>query len=219
MIRIMKAPKPDVLVKNAEAWTKVVLDQLKAGTLPSESQKSRYRHREIKEALIAETFGKCAYCESKLRHITYGDVEHIVPKSTDPAKTFEWENLTLACDVCNTNKADHFEDHADLVDPYSVDPEEHLIFAGANILPKPGSAPGLATESTLKLNRLELLERRSEKLMQLNRQLQLLFEVSDPGKRKVIRRDLEVHELSSDKEFAGMARTYIREALKKIDAA
>lgn len=218
MIRIEKTSKPEILVKNDAAWTKVVLNHVAAGTLPTETEKSRYRHPEIKEALLAETFGKCAYCESKVRHITYGDVEHIVPKSTDLAKIFEWENLTLACDVCNTKKGVHFGNHEDLVDPYIVDPEDHFIFAGANILSKPGSGPGLATESTLELNRLELLERRSERLRFLNRQLHLLVEVTDPAKTAVIRLDLELHELGSDKEFAGMARTYIREELKRIDA-
>ncbi len=105
-----------------------------------------------------------------------------------------------------------------MVGPYVVDPGYHFIFAGANILPKPGSGPGLATESTLKLNRLELIERRSERLRFLNRQLHLLVEVIEPNKRALIRRDLETHELGGVKEFAGMARAYIREELRRIDA-
>ena len=216
MIRLNKSAKPDILVKNAVAWTKVLTEHQSAGTSPTDTERSRYRHPEIKTALLAETVEKCAYCESKLRHITYGDVEHIIPKSTDVTKTFEWENLTLACDVCNTNKGTHFGNHEDLVDPYATDPDDHFNFAGANILSKPGSGPGLATESTLKLNRLELIERRSERLRFLNRQLHLLVEVTDPNKRAVIRRDLETHEVSGDKEFAGMARAYIREELRRI---
>ena len=216
MIRLNKAGKPAILVEKAAAWTKVLTDHQAAGTLPTDAEKSRYRHPEIKAVLITETVGKCAYCESKLRHITYGDVEHIIPKSTDVTKTFEWKNLTLACDVCNTNKGSHFGSHEDLVDPYVVNPEDHFNFAGANILSKPGSGAGLATESTLKLNRIELIERRSDRLRFLNRQLHLLVEVTDPNKRAVIRRDLETHEVSADKEFAGMARAYIRDELRRI---
>ena len=77
---------------------------------------------------------------------------------------FEWSNLTLACDICNTNKGTHFGNHEDLVDPYAGEPSVHLIFLGAMVLAKPGSGPGLATESTLQLNRLELLERRRDRL-------------------------------------------------------
>ena len=32
-------------------------------------------------APIDETHGKCAYCESKIKHIDYGDIEHILPKN------------------------------------------------------------------------------------------------------------------------------------------
>jgi uncharacterized protein (TIGR02646 family) len=59
----------------------------------------------------------CAYCESKLRHITYGDIEHIVAKAVDQSRTYDWTNLTIACDVCNTEKSDE----EGLVDPYTED--------------------------------------------------------------------------------------------------
>lgn len=217
MIRLTKGAIPQILAQNAIAWTKVLTDHLHAGTQPSPAEKSRYGHPKIKAALIAETVGKCAYCESKLRHITYGDVEHITPKSVDVTKTFDWQNLTLACDVCNTKKGDHFGNHEDLVDPYTTNPEDHFTFAGANILSKPGDGPALITESTLQLNRLELLERRSERLHFLHRQLHLLTEVTDPNKKAVIRRDLETHEVKGDKEFSGMAKAYIEQALRRID--
>ena len=38
-------------------------------------------------------------------------------------------------------------------------------------------------------------------------------------KRVVISRDLEAHELDARKEYAGMARAYIREELRRIDGA
>jgi hypothetical protein len=217
VIQLTKSATPQVLERNAAAWTKALRDHEIAGTEPTETEKTRYRHPDIKTALIAETSGKCAYCESKLRHITYGDVEHIVPKSVERDKTFDWSNLTLACDVCNTNKGKHFGNHEDLVDPYVGEPGVHLNFVGSTVLPRPGSGPGLATESTLLLNRLDLLERRTERLTALNRQLYLLAEVTDESKRAVIRRDLEVHELSGDKEYAAMARAFVAEQLRRLD--
>lgn len=215
MIRITKGPIPEILARNGAAWTKTISDHLAAGTDPTEAEKSRYRHAEIKSALVTETSGKCAYCESKVRHATYGDVEHIVPKSAEPTRAFEWGNLTLACDVCNTNKGTH----QGIVDPYEVEPSDHLIFAGASILPRPGSGLGLTTESTLQLNRLPLLERRMEKLRFLNKMLHLLVEVDNPVTVAAIRRDLETNEIGSDKEFAAMAREYIHAELRRIDEA
>lgn len=217
MIHIVKKDIPPVLRKNSVEWTKVLLDHLAAGTQPTNGEKSRYRHPEIKETLLAETAGKCAYCESKLRHITYGDVEHIIPKSVDLGKIFDWSNLTLACDVCNTNKGDHFGNHEDLVDPYVGQPSEHLSFHGPMVLSVPGSGPGQATVSTLELNRMDLIERRKERMESLSRLLHLLIETADIAKRAVLRRDIEVREVLDDKEYAAMSRSFIVGELKRID--
>jgi len=216
MIRLSKKTVPPVLAENAAAWTQVLLDHEAANTTPTPTEKSRYRHADIKVALLEETCGKCAYCESKLRHVTYGDIEHISPKSLDVRKTFEWENLTLACDVCNTNKSDHFGNHEDLVDPYVLEPSDHLDFLGATVLSRPGSTPGLITESTLVLNRADLLERRRDRLSNLCKQLHLIVEVTDPNKKEVLRRDLR-REMQDDKEYAAMARAYIPQQLSRLD--
>ena len=105
MIKITKTAKPDVLEKNAAEWTRVVLDKLAAGEKLTSTDDARYRHAEVKAALVAETHGKCAYCESKLKHIHHGDVEHMSPKSLEPVTRYEWRNLTLACEICNQNKS------------------------------------------------------------------------------------------------------------------
>jgi hypothetical protein len=216
MIRLSKKTIPAVLAANSSTWTRVLLDHQAANTTPTSTEKSRYRHADIKAALVEETSGKCAYCESKLRHITYGDIEHISPKSLDVGKTFEWENLTLACDVCNTNKSVHFGNHEDLVDPYVLEPLDHLEFLGATVLSRPGSTPGLITESTLDLNRAELLERRRDRLSNLCKQLHLIVEVTDLNKKDVLRRDLR-REMQDDKEYAALARAYIPQQLSRLD--
>lgn len=217
MIRLTKGELPEILRRNARAWTDALLARLRAGEEPTQAERTRYRHEDVKAALLAETKGKCAYCESHVRHVAYGDIEHIVPKSARPELTFEWPNLTLACDVCNTNKSNHFGNHEDLVDPYVVDPADHFDFPGAMVIPKPGSRPGLGTETTLKLNRIELLEKRSERLKNLARQLHLLTEV-DPALREILKRDLQENELAEGKEYVAMARAYVSEQLRRIDA-
>src|ERR1700677_4060556 len=101
MIKLSKLDEPPILAKNAIKWTKVLLDTVAAGKIPTETERPRYRHPQIKDTLVRETHGKCAYCESKLRHIHHGDVEHIMPKSLDLGKIVQWDNLTLACEKCN----------------------------------------------------------------------------------------------------------------------
>lgn len=162
MIRLKKIAAPGTLTKNAEAWTKNLLDKIAAGEQPTAAEKARYRHPDIKAALVQETHGKCAYCESKLLHIHHGDVEHVYPKSLDPARTFEWDNLTLACEVCNQNKSNKDPLVENIIDPYHADPSDHLLFFGPLIFPS--TPAGISTRALLDLNRGELCERRKEKL-------------------------------------------------------
>ena len=215
MISLTKAPAPEVLRVNGATWTQVLVNHRDNGTAASNHEKARYRHPEIKQALVAETHGKCAYCESKIRHIAYGDVEHIVPKSTEVERTFEWANLTLACDVCNTNKSDHFGNHDDLVDPYVSNPTDHLAFIGAMVMPIPGSNPGMATVDTLELNRIELVERRAELIQKLCKQLHLLLVLPDEGARRVLERDLN-KETAEGKEYSAIAKSYVESELRRI---
>ena len=68
---------------------------------PRALTKGDYKHPDNKIALKNSTFGKCMYCESKITHIDYGDIEHIKPKSKYPTLKFTWSNLGFACTVCN----------------------------------------------------------------------------------------------------------------------
>jgi hypothetical protein len=216
MIRLAKKDKPQVLIDNATTWTQVLLNRATKNEKPTDAERNRYRHPEIKAVLIEETSGKCAYCESKVRHITYGDVEHIVPKSTAVEKTFEWENLTLACDVCNGNKSNDFGNHESFVDPYKVEPSEHFFFAGPMILPLPTSDPGLLTESVLKLNRVPLVEKRIEKIESLNALVRNFAKTQDTNLREVLRKDLEINETAATREYAGLARQFIKDVMSRV---
>jgi uncharacterized protein (TIGR02646 family) len=73
-----------------------------------------YGHKSVKEALIKAQHDKCFLCESKITHISYGDVEHFRPKAGYRQSVgdtlhkpgyywlaYEWINLFLACQICN----------------------------------------------------------------------------------------------------------------------
>ena len=159
---------PGPLQRNAGRWTRELL------AARSKKQKkrisNRYRHPEVKSALVDLFDGKCAYCESKITHIEYGHIEHYRPKSTFPEKTFEWSNLLLACGVCNgtAHKGGNFpgeDEDGPILNPCEDEPDEHLEFRFdpvAGLASVYETTPrGKTTRDLLGLNRPELRKHRS----------------------------------------------------------
>ena len=170
LIKIVKGAKPQILKEHAQQWTADYLTALeKIGSAP-DSIKNRYQNPEIKAALITETHGKCAYCESKIKAVSYGDIEHILPKNKNarPDLFAEWTNLTLACEICNrTNKKNYYNPDDPLINPIEDDPSDFLIAFGPFFCQSPGQRKGALTIKILDLNRTDLVERRKEKIEKL----------------------------------------------------
>jgi uncharacterized protein (TIGR02646 family) len=122
MIRIHKraAPLPVLATRGREetAAHRVAYDSNPAaydsGTAQLSFDSSLYGHDSVKRELIAAQHGKCCFCEAKITHISYGDVEHFRPKAgyrqhpDDPLGrpgyywlAYEWPNLYLSCQMCN----------------------------------------------------------------------------------------------------------------------
>jgi uncharacterized protein (TIGR02646 family) len=199
---------PEILVREAKAWTDELLAAIAGGKKLSDARKTRYNNKEIKDALLAETHGKCAYCESKLRHVTYGDIEHVVPKSVDPSRTYDWANLTTACDICNTKKADM----EGLVDPYSDDPERtHFRFMGPMVTTALGNEAAKLSMHVLELNRPALMERRIDRVSDLGRRLEEIVATRDAGTRRLLIKALVEYEVMAHSEFAACVRSYVRD--------
>ena len=74
MRNLSKDDPPPVLSANRDGW-----DSEFQRDPQNQTYKYRYRHADIKQSLLAETNGKCIYCESKVGHNTPGDVEHKIP--------------------------------------------------------------------------------------------------------------------------------------------
>jgi uncharacterized protein (TIGR02646 family) len=211
MIKLTKSAEPPVLAANAVVWTSTLLTKLADGETPTASDRTHYRHVQIKAALVAETHGKCAYCESKLLHIHHGDVEHIFPKSLDELKTFDWSNLTLACEICNQNKSnrDPYLDH--IIDPYITDPSNHITFAGALIMSK-GTDPGTCTRVILDLNRGQLAEQRKEKLDGLLQIAEMIFRSDLPlPARQAMYDNLKNTDTAPYAAYSSMATTFVQQ--------
>jgi hypothetical protein len=216
MIKLQKTAKPDVLKQNEAVWQKTYLDKLASGEKPTIYELTRYRHPDIKAALVAETHGKCAYCESKLKHIHHGDIEHIEPKSLYPEKRFEWDNLTYACEICNQNKSDNDPNHVCIIDPYNLDPSLHLTFVGALVFPL-GTPEGKNTQVLLDLNRAALAEQRLKRLNYVMAILDQIFREDLPiATRRAIYNNLRVNEVGAQCEYSAMVRTAVDNLSKRL---
>lgn len=215
MISIKKNAKPLVLVKKAAQWTRELLEEIKKGGDDLKIRQDKYRNTEIKNALKIETHGKCAYCESKILHIDYGDIEHITPKSVAPSLAFEWENLTLACKICNTKKGNKI----DFVDPYTCNPEEEFDFLGPMIVHRRGRIAAERTRIELDLNRTALMERRLEAVDRIVTYLDRLDLVEDPEAQKLIKDTVLKTETADDREYAACVRAFVQLQVEKGELA
>ena len=122
MIQIVKpAEVPEVLIKkgkkkraaHSQSYTKNKA-KYNSGEKTFDFDSKIYGHETVKQTLIDCQHGKCCFCESKVGHIAYGDVEHYRPKagykqteSEDLQRpgyywqAYEWENLFFSCQLCN----------------------------------------------------------------------------------------------------------------------
>ncbi|HAV37796.1 MAG TPA: hypothetical protein DCX52_15830 [Massilia sp.] len=218
MIKLEKGAAPNILIEKSAEWTAALLSKIHSGEKPTDAEKGRYRHPEIKQELIKETAGKCAYCESKLTHIAYGDIEHIIPKSSTPEKSFDWENLTLACDICNTQKGANVINEHVFIDPYLVDPAKHFYFAGPLLMTWPGSEAAKLTEILLDLNRTPLFEKRKEKIDYLAALVESCHKAKNPVLKRVLLEDMRNNELLGDKEYTALARCFLDPLIMRLEA-
>ena len=211
MIKIKKSPKPKILADNAVTWTQEYCSYLSTGQTPLDKVSTRYNDPSIKEALEKEIHGKCAYCESKIKHISYGDIEHILPKNKDarPDLYVEWSNLTLSCEQCNrSGKRTYFDEKLPLINPYTDVPSQHLQDIGPLIMSIPGDDRAFVTKNVLKLNRAALVERRTERIMAVDALLQSWAKEKNLTLKSVLASQLH-DEYSEDKEFSSTVRSFL----------
>jgi uncharacterized protein (TIGR02646 family) len=199
LIRVTRTKKPAVLASKADLW----LSELKAAMADPVTTKHQlskavnsYRHRQVKNALIAMFHGKCAYCESKITVVTYGYIEHFRPKSIYPELTFEWNNLLLSCDICNDtgHKGNRFPLDTNgnplLLDPTDgvTDPNVHLAFSWDSVTQLASvygrDERGRTVEAVFDLNgirgRRELIVHRSNYFKKLHVLLEFSKQTGDP---------------------------------------
>jgi uncharacterized protein (TIGR02646 family) len=241
MIFVLRTAEPDVLQRLAAQWLADLeaaiteLTRVEADPNASEADKkkakkqiakaqNRYRHSEVKTSLDAMFHGKCAYCESKITTVTYGQIEHFYPKGQYVERTFRWDNLLLSCDLCNNvhHKGTKFPLDADgrplLINPTNITPEVHLQFSWDHVATLAcvygRDQCGNETVQTFDLNgikdRKELLKTRSKYV----HSLMALIKLAEQGNEEAIS---FLHDAcASDAPYAAFARACIQPGFPHI---
>ena len=212
MIHVNQGTKPQVLLANEQAWTDEYLEwsQNRVGPEPQ-----RYRHPQIRSALEAETHSKCAYCEGLVKGVAYTHIEHKLPKKNHPKMVCAWENLTVACPKCNTNKGGYDEPKCPLLDPYVDDVENWVAFYGSLALSR-GGPRSRATITRLGLNRMDLVHERGQAIIQLDLLLELVERaVSQPDAHVQLWLDIDAM-IADAAEFGSACRQYLRTRIKEL---
>lgn len=211
MRRLIKTDVPEVLIENGSTWTSDLLNAIArcAPTTEIRSLQGRYAHPDIKTAIVQETQGKCAYCESAMRHISPGHIEHILPKSRVPSACFDWNNLTLACPECNRHKRDYYDAAQPLLNPYIDDPEQELAAHGPWLRHLPSRYIAMRTIQRLELNRAELQERRLERIEQVGYLADAWCSQPPGPTREALLTQLKI-EVGEDKEYSFAVKSALR---------
>lgn len=177
MRRFQRGPEPQVLTDGAPQWTTRLLAR-RAADPTSRFQWPQVALRGLNEHLL-EALGpltdrRCAYCDGDgLGAQSRETIDHFRPSSRFPECAFEWGNLYLACDVCQAEKLDQFEET--LLRPDAVDFEFQRYFTfnflTGDIEPNLGASEGdqARARDTIRLFGLNARARPTSRLRELRR--------------------------------------------------
>ena len=216
MIRVHRGQPPDGFELRAGAMQRRFdLARIDDPDLSAARFWTSVRH-EIRDdaAELARRFQyKCAYCESRMRHVSYPHIEHYRPKGQArfEALMFQWTNWLLSCGVCNDEKWTEFPERDGiplLLDPTTDEPRNHIGF-------RRNFAFGLSDrgEETIRLVglfRYDLEKERGSRLLQIDALLLLILCGQDADVRRESREYL-IWAMQDDAPYAAMTRLYLND--------
>lgn len=170
---------------------------------------SNYKYPDNKKVLAGASFGKCMYCESKVTHVYFGDIDHIKPKTKYPSLKFEWTNLGFICAKCNSAKGDKYDNATPYINPYEEDPENFVLALGAFLKNKKGNERGELTIKDIKLNRPELLEKRQTIIESIEKAINACMRTKNENLKKAALEAL-IPECNKDKEYSLFIKTFFQ---------
>lgn len=153
MIRYRRPPKPTTFDDTVRASSEAVRTAFSGGNPPDGKVKFPEDWGDFKDRFFEAQYDKCGYCESQVRAVTNGDVEHYYPKAEvwqllDDGeelanlsnvrgrkgkktshgywwRAYDWSNYLLSCGNCNSKWKRNFF-------PVAEDPRDSFPADAAN---------------------------------------------------------------------------------------
>ncbi|MDP8237666.1 MAG: hypothetical protein P9X24_01125 [Candidatus Hatepunaea meridiana] len=208
MIKINKSSTaPEILRNEGKDKRRALCEKYDSGSREFSFDGNIYRDDTVKEELMRAQNGKCCFCEEKFRSY---DVEHFRPKGGFRQKNgdtlekpgyywlaYEWDNLFLACPICNqrfkknlfpladpTKRARNHhgalsEEEPLLIDP-SDNPGNYISFREEICVSVGGNIKGNTTIEILGLNHEVLIEKRKDRLEHIKDMFEILELSEEP---------------------------------------
>jgi uncharacterized protein (TIGR02646 family) len=108
------AAVPPILLSKGRELCEAHISEHANGIIAFDFERTVYGDPEVKSTLRIAQHDKCGFCEAKVTHVAFGDVEHFRPKAafralpgddlTKPGYywlAYDWTNLLFACEQCN----------------------------------------------------------------------------------------------------------------------
>jgi uncharacterized protein (TIGR02646 family) len=208
---------------------------------PEQIRENDCNNDDVKTALMEMQYGKCCYCERKIRDLsaTEREVEHYVPKSSlkDMHGKIQWhlanswENLLYSCRSCNSRKSTKYPynqetNEMEIINPSNpqIDPEDHIDFEiDFPIIAykaKDGSALGAATIEKLRFRERVDLFRKFRKITVVIEDYfaDLINNIEAEDRIEIDSKRNELFRfMSANLSFASFRRKFVRLRLNKLN--
>ncbi len=209
---------PGILERNHLKWQSE-LDAKRMVNPKARPDSSKYAHKEVRNQLLSMSHNKCFYCEGSVTDRPK-EVDHYVEVAADPSKSFDWNNLYMACQNCN-DKVPHTRiPVSEALDPCSDSDEEiksNISFDREIVFPVMNSTKGRNTIKKFRLDTDLLNSQRRNWIIKIDNVIIDILE----NMIKENRKHLNEEELSTLMKFMNqtspfslMSEIYIRKRLR-----
>ncbi|MCY3819241.1 MAG: TIGR02646 family protein [Gammaproteobacteria bacterium] len=164
MRNVTRSNTPPSLHRHAARWRRELCAALSAPTPDPNRLKlciNRYKRDDIRSSLEQMYGGLCCYCEGTIGTVSFGHIEHRRPKDSQPQHAFDWNNMHLACTLCNHAKANKWNADAEILDSVHDRIPDHLSYRLEGARRWPETHRGATTIEHADLNRQRLLDARA----------------------------------------------------------
>ncbi len=134
MMKLYRPNAPDFLAEHADNWGKEWEEKQKRDNRFSwKVFEGKPVNQRILPILKEMTKEHCSFCDGFTGETSRDTIEHFKPKSTYPREAYQWHNLFLCCDLCQSTKGEKF--HEQLLKP---DDDDYYFEKFFQFLPENG---------------------------------------------------------------------------------